>query len=122
LQKTAAKRVRRTGEPAAAHPFQKSSVQVPAESADSVLAHLGEALAAVDRTILAGLERHLAGLAAAGADSVVHLTLATGLVLHGSAAVLAALGLILKATAGVELLLTGSPNELFAAFLANQSL
>ncbi len=34
---------------------------------------LGEAVAAVDRPVLAGLERDLAGVAAVGADGVVHL-------------------------------------------------
>src|SRR5699024_1130532 len=84
----------------------------------SVLAHLGKALAAVDRTVLARLERHLAGLAAAGADSVVHLALGAVGALHGGAAVLAAFGFVLKAALGVELLLAGSPDELFAAVLA----
>ena len=88
----------------------------------SVLLHLSEALAAVDRTVLARLEGNLAGLAAAGADSVEHLALTTGRILAGIAAGLAALGLVLETTAGVELLLAGGPNELLAAILAYQSL
>ena len=88
----------------------------------ALLTHLGEALAAIDRTVLAGLEGTLARLAAAGADSVEHLALTTGSVLAGIAAGLAALGLVLETTAGVELLLTGGPNELLAAILAYQSL
>ena len=88
----------------------------------SVLLHLSEALAAVDRTVLARLEGNLASLAAAGADSVKHLALTAGSVLAGITAGLAALGLVLETTAGVELLLTGGPNELLAAILAYQSL
>ena len=88
----------------------------------SVLLHLSEALAAVDRTVLARLEGNLAGLAAAGAGSVEHLALAAGRVLAGITAGLAALGLVLETTAGVELLLAGGPNELLAAILAYQSL
>ena len=42
--------------------------------------------------------------------------------LHLSEACLAALGLVLETTACVELLLTGGPNELFAAIFAYQSL
>jgi len=74
----------------------------------SVLLHLSEALAAVDRTVFARLEGHLAGLAAACANGVEHLALTTGSVLAGIAACLAAL--------------TGGPNELFAAIFAYQSL
>ena len=88
----------------------------------SVLLHLSEALAAVDRTVFARLEGHLAGLAAACANGVEHLALTTGSVLAGIAACLAALGLVLETTACVELLLTGGPNELFAAIFAYQSL
>ena len=88
----------------------------------SVLLHLSEALAAVDRTVFTRLEGHLAGLAAACANGVEHLALTTGSVLAGIAACLAALGLVLETTACVELLLTGGPNELFAAIFAYQSL
>ena len=88
----------------------------------SVLLHLSEALAAVDRTVFARLEGHLAGLAAACANGVEHLALTTGSVLAGIAACLAALGLVLETTACVELLLTGGENELFAAIFAYQSL
>ena len=64
----------------------------------------------------------LAGLAAACANGVEHLALTTGSVLAGIAACLAALGLVLETTACVELLLTGGPNEFFAAIFAYQSL
>ena len=88
-----------------------------------VLLHASEAVRAVDRTVLTGLEGNLASLAASCADSVEHLTLAAvaacAAVLAGVTAGLAALGLVLKAARCVELLLTSSPNKLLAAVLAN---
>ena len=73
----------------------------------ALLTHLGEAVAAIDGTVRLGLEGHL-GLAAAGsADSGEVLTGATGRVLAGITAGLAALGLVLEAALGIELLLTG---------------
>ena len=88
----------------------------------SVLLHLGEALAAVDRAVLTRLERHLAGLAAAGAHGVEHLALTADGVLAGIAAGFAALGLVLETAGSVEFLLAGGPDELLAAILAYQSL
>ena len=86
------------------------------------LTHLGEAVAAIDRTVRLGLEGHL-GLAAAGsADSGEVLTGATGRVLAGVTAGLAALGLVLEAALGVELLLTGGKGELVTALFAYQDL
>ena len=85
----------------------------------SALAHLGEALAAVDRTVRLGLEGNL-GLAAAGsANSGEILTGAAGGVLASITAGLAALGLVLEAALSVELLLTGGEHELVAALFAN---
>ena len=85
----------------------------------AVLAHLGEAIAAVNRTIALGLKRH-AGLATAGsAGSGEELTGATGGVLASITAGLAALGLVLETALGVELLLTGGENELVTALLAS---
>ena len=85
----------------------------------AVLAHLGEAIAAVNRTIALGLKRN-AGLTTAGsAGGSEELTGATGGVLASVAAGLAALGLILEATLSVELLLTGGENELVTALLAS---
>ena len=49
----------------------------------ALLTHLGEALAAIDGTVFTGLEGHLAGFAAAGADSVKHLALTADSVLAG---------------------------------------
>jgi hypothetical protein len=84
-----------------------------------LIAHLGEALAAVHRTVRLGLEGNL-GLAAAGsANSGEILTGAAGSVLAGITAGLAALRLVLEATLGIELLLTGSEHKLLAALFAH---
>ena len=88
----------------------------------SVLLHLSEALAAVHGTVGLGLEGNLRLAAATSAGSGEELTGATGSVLASVTAGLAALGLVLETTACVELLLTGGPNELFAAIFAYQSL
>ena len=85
----------------------------------ALLTHLGEALAAVDRTVGLGLERNLGLAAASCADCGEVLTGATSGVLASVAAGLAALGLVLEAALRVELLLTGSEHELFAALFAN---
>ena len=88
----------------------------------ALLTHLGEAVAAIDRTVRLGLEGHL-GLAAAGsADSGEVLTGATGRVLAGVTAGLAALGLVLEAALGIELLLTGGKGKLVDALFADQDL
>ena len=85
----------------------------------ALLAHLGEAIAAVDGAIALGLEGHT-GLATAGsADSGEVLAGTTSGVLAGVAAALAALGLILEAALRIELLLAGGENELLTALLAN---
>ena len=84
-----------------------------------LLAHLGEALAAVDGTVGLGLEGNL-GLAAAGsADSGEVLTRAAGGVLASVTAGLAALRLVLEAALSIELLLTGGEHELLAALFAH---
>ena len=85
-----------------------------------------EACAAVNRTVTAGLERHLSGLAAAIADHIVHLALATvgatiGLT-AGCTASRATAGLILEALVSIELLLGSGENEFCAALTAYQSL
>lgn len=84
-----------------------------------------KALAAVHGTILTGQERHLSGLAALGAHSVMHLTGSAGGGtggLAGHTASLAAAGLILETLLGIELLLACGENEFCAAVLANQRL
>ena len=79
-----------------------------------------KAVAAVDGTVAAGLERNLAFLAALGADCIVHHALGTSSdTLAGCTAGSAALGLIFEATLCVEFLLTCGEDELLAAILAN---
>ena len=85
----------------------------------AVLAHLREALAAVDRTIGLRLEGNTSLAAAVGADSGEVLSRAAGSILASVTAGLAALGLILEASLRIELLLTGGEHEFGAAFLAN---
>ena len=84
--------------------------------------HLCKALAAVDRTVFAGLERNASFFAACCAGSGVHLAGATAGVLAGITAGFAALGLVLEATACIEFLLTGGKYKFFAAIFAYQSL
>ena len=84
-----------------------------------MLTHLGEALAAIDRTVGLGLKGNL-GLAAAGcANSGEILAGTAGSVLASVTAGLAALGLVLEAALSIELLLTGGEHELLAALFAN---
>ena len=85
----------------------------------AVLAHLGEALAAVDGAIGLGLEGNTSFAAAVGADSSEIFSGATGSILASVTASLAALGLVLEASLSVEFLLTGGEHELVATFLAN---
>ena len=84
--------------------------------------HLRKAVAAVHRTVFAGLEGHAGFLTAGGTHSGEHLAGATAGVLAGVTAGLAALRLVLEATACIELLLTGSEHELVAAIFAYQGL
>ena len=81
--------------------------------------HLCKAIAAIHRTIVSGLERHASLAAAGSAGGGEELTGATGSVLAGIAAGLAALGLILEAALCVKLLLAGGENEFVAALFAN---
>ena len=82
-------------------------------------AHLGEALAAVHRTVSLGLKGNLGFAAASSADSGEILARATGSGLAGIAASLAALRLILEAALSIELLLTSGKHELLATLFAN---
>ena len=84
----------------------------------ALLAHLGEAVAAVNGTIRLGLEGNLSLTTAGGAGGGEELTGATGSLLAGVTAGLAALGLILEAALCVELLLSCCEYELCSAFLA----
>lgn len=85
-----------------------------------------EAGAAIDRTVSAGLERNLSGLAAAIADHIIHLALATiGATIRlttSRAASGAAAGLILEALVSIKLLFRRGEHEFCAALTANQSL
>ena len=85
----------------------------------ALLTHLGEALAAIDRTVGLGLEGNLGLAAASCADCGEVLTGTTGGVLASVAAGLAALGLILEASLRVELLLTGGEHEFLATLFAH---
>ena len=85
----------------------------------------GEALAAVDRTIVLRNEGNASGLAALGANGLIHfarLIAVRAAGLAGIAAALAASGLILESLLSVESLLTGGEHELSATVLANQRL
>ena len=85
----------------------------------AVRLHLGEAVGAVDRTVGLGLEGNLRLAAAGGTGRGEVFSGATGGILAGVAAGLAALGLILETSLCVEFLLTGRKHEFLAAFLAN---
>ena len=85
-----------------------------------LLAGAREALAAEHGAVLTRTERHLGLRAALAAHGHEILALASGGLLAGGPAVLAALGLVLKALFRVELLLTGGKHKLFTALFANQ--
>ena len=83
---------------------------------------LGETIAAVDRTVFAGLEGNLGFLAAGSADGGEHFTLGLGGVLAGVTASFASLGLVLETLFSIEFLLTGGEHKFLAAFFAHESL
>jgi hypothetical protein len=82
--------------------------------------HLSEAIAAVNRPVGLGLERHLGFLAAPCAGSGKELSGTLSGCLSHIAAGLAALGLILKASFGIKFLFARGKGELFAAFFTHQ--
>ena len=84
-----------------------------------LLAHLSEALAAVDGTIRLGLKGNLSLATASSANSGEVLTGAAGGILSSVTAGLAALGLILEAALGIELLLASSEHEFLTALFAH---
>ncbi len=84
-----------------------------------LLAHLGEALAAVHGAVGLRLEGHTGLAAAGGTGGGEILPRTAGGVLASVAAGLAALRLVLEAALSIELLLTGGEHELLAALLAN---
>ena len=83
-----------------------------------------EAIAAVNRTVVPGLEGNLASLAAFGADSIKQLTSTAGSstasLLAGHTAGTAALRLVLKTLFGVKFLFAGGENEFLTAVLADE--
>ncbi len=84
-----------------------------------LLLHLGEAIAAIYRAIRLRLERNTGFAAAGRANSREVLPGAAGSVLAGIAAGFAALGLVLEAALGIELLLTGGEHELLTTLFAH---
>jgi hypothetical protein len=85
---------------------------------------LAEAVAAVNGTIVAGLERNLAFASAFSAHSIIHLscTAASAGNLAGVAALFAALRLIRESFFGEKLLFTGGKHEFAATVFAIESL
>ena len=86
---------------------------------------LSEAVAAINRTVVARFERNLAGRAARCADSVIHLAGAAGaagVALPSVTAGLAALRFVRKTFFGEKLLLAGSKSEFLSAILADEGL
>jgi hypothetical protein len=88
------------------------------------LSSIAETIAAIDGTVVAGLEGNLARFAAFRADGVIHLTLAVsaaGVLLAGIPACLAALGFIGEAFFSVEFLFAGGESEFLTAVFADES-
>ena len=81
--------------------------------------HLCKAIAAVNRTIVSGLERHLCLAAAGSAGSGEELTGSASGVLASVTAALATLGLILEAALCIEFLFAGGENKFSTALFAN---
>ncbi len=84
-----------------------------------LLLHFCIALAAVNRSVVAGLERNLSFLTASCTGSGEELSLGLSGVLSCVAASLASLGLILEALLCIEFLLAGSKDKFFAAVLTD---
>jgi hypothetical protein len=82
-----------------------------------------EAFAAVDRTVIAGLEGNLAGLSTACAYCIIHLACLSAVCCFASiAARFATLRLVGKALLSIKFLLTGSEGEFLSTILADQCL
>ncbi len=81
-----------------------------------------EALAAIYRLSIRGIERNLTVLAALSANSVEHFSRASCTVLSCVTASLASLGLVVESLLCVEFLLTGGEHEIIAAILALECL
>jgi hypothetical protein len=81
---------------------------------------LGKAFATVNRAVVPGTERNLAGCSAGSADSVKHFTLGFSGVFAGIAAVLAACGFISESFFSEEVLFTCGEYEFLSAVSACQ--
>ena len=79
-----------------------------------------EAVAAVDGTVISGLERDLGGRPALRADRIEHLAVVAACGLAAGAAVFAADRLVLEPFLRVKLLLAGRKDEFLTAILAYQ--
>ena len=84
----------------------------------------GEAVAAVNRTLISRLERNFGFLAAVGADDGEHLAVLAAITVAAAlvAAVAAARGLVLEAFFGVKFLFARAEDEFFTAVLAYECL
>jgi hypothetical protein len=80
------------------------------------------ALAAINRPVLSGTERHFRFAAARSAGGGKHFAVTVGSVLSSITTGLAALWLVDEASLGVEFLLTGGEHEFGSTFLAAQGL
>ena len=87
-----------------------------------LLSHCSKALAAVYGSVVLGLEGDLGFATAVGTYGSEELLLRLACVLSGVTACLAALGLVLEASLGIELLLAGGEGELLSAVLTLQNL
>lgn len=88
----------------------------------ALLTHLGEALAAIDRTVLTGSERNLGFLTTSSAGSSEHFTLRLCGVLTGITAGFASLGLVYETLGSIKFLLAGGEYKFSATFFADESL
>ena len=84
----------------------------------ALLAHFGEAFAAVYRTVGLGFERNTSLSAASSTGSGEIFARATSRVLSGVTAGLAALRLVLETALCIEFLLAGRKHKFLTAFLA----
>jgi len=89
-------------------------------SKNILLLHIGEALAAIHRSVIGGLEGNLCFFSAVCAYCDEHFALGFVGALLVVAARLAPLGLVLEASLRVKFLLSGSENELRVAVLADK--
>ena len=87
-----------------------------------LLLHLCKAFAAINRTVVTGLERHSCFAAAGRAGRREHFSFPSRSVLSCIAASFASLGLVYKPFFSIELLLAGSESKFFPALFADDGL